>query len=81
MSGGKRKQPFRTYGKRFRRLNSPFSFSDPNMFFPNSNDIDQSQNPPALPPNKPTPTSQKAATMPVEPDAEKVNTLMEFARG
>ena len=46
------------------------------MFFPNTNDIDQTQNPPALPPNKPT--SQRAATMPSEPDEASVSTLQEF---
>ena len=50
------------------------------MFFPNTNNIDASQNPPPLPPNKPTqPTSQKAATMPPEPEEDKVVMLMEIS--
>ena len=77
--GGKRKPRFKTYGKQARRGQIPFSSLDNDMYFPNSNEIDQSQKPPALPPNKPT--SQKAATMAVEPDEEKIMTLMEFCAG
>ena len=46
------------------------------MFFPNSNDIDISQQPPPLPLKKFT--SQKAATMPPEPDEENILTFMAF---
>ncbi|KAK3678655.1 hypothetical protein LTR37_021464, partial [Vermiconidia calcicola] len=49
------------------------------MFFPNTEDIDYSQQPPALPPSKPT--SQKAATMPAEPEPSQVNLMMEFCEG
>jgi hypothetical protein len=70
------KQPLKTYGKRQRRF-IPFNeFGDDNMsWLPKAEDIDTSQKPPPLPPNKPK--SQKAATMPVEPDEGKILMLME----
>lgn len=75
MAAGKRKRPI-TYGKQKSRLRSS-SYSDYDMgWFPGTDKIDHSQKPPALPANKPT--SQKAATMPVEPEDEVVNQLMDF---
>jgi hypothetical protein len=44
-------------------------------WFPDSNNMDTSQNPPP-PPKKPT--SQRAATMPADPDPEKVRMMVEF---
>ena len=66
------------YGKRSKRKLQDFSFfgNDTNMgsFFPKT--FDQTQQPPSLPPNKPT--SQKQATMPLEPKEDDVQMLMEI---
>ncbi len=70
MSDSKRKQLVQ-YGKqpRKRRL-LPASLSSPDMgWFPSLDKTDKSQTP--------RPTSQKAATMPAEPDEENVTSLME----
>lgn len=61
------------YGRR--RPQRSFVFGD-SMFFPNTQEIDQSQKAPDLPLNKPT--SQKAATMPSEPPADQIAMLQEF---
>ena len=74
---GKRKRVI-TYGKRQtqRQLQSQFH-SDVVMgsWLPSSDNIDHSQTPPDLPPKKPT--SQKAATMPAEPDEGAVQSVSE----
>ena len=67
------------YGKRARRSLHFDASDDIDMFFPNSKDVDQSQNPPPLPPSKIL--SQKAATMPAEPEEGQITTLIEFCPG
>lgn len=47
-------------------------------WYPDTNNTDFSQQPLQLPTR---PTSQKAATMPVEPEEEKINLLLEFCPG
>lgn len=49
------------------------------MFFPDSNTIDTSQQPLPAPP--PRPTSQKAASMPAEPEEEKIEMLIAVTGG
>lgn len=78
----KRKPPI-TYSRKRRR--SPFtSFTEYNndadtdmgSWLPPTNQINYSQQPPPLPPNKPT--SQKAATMAVEPNEDQISMLIDF---
>jgi hypothetical protein len=72
----RKRKPIVTYGKRARgRPQRRLSLSSDGveMFFPNSNEIDTSQQPPPLPPKKFT--SQKAASMPAEPEDEKIETF------
>ncbi len=77
-----------TYGRRGRRRSQqhhPFTLSSSpspsndtvDMFFPDSDKVDTSQKP--LPP--PRPTSQKAASMPAEPEEEKIDMLMTVTGG
>ena len=78
----KRKANIITYGKRGKAQRHFVDLSsDPNleMFFPDSNDIDTSQKPLPAPP--PKPTSQKAASMPTEPEEDKIATLIEITGG
>ena len=74
----------KTYGKQGRgrlqrRLIDLSSDSDIEMFFPDSNNIDTSQKPLPAPP--PRPTSQKAASMPAEPDEDKISMVIDFTGG
>ena len=48
------------------------------MFFPNRDEIDPEQKPPPQPPR---PISQKAASMPAEPEEDKVQTFLAVAEG
>jgi hypothetical protein len=70
-----------TYGKRQRGKphHSPTLSSDGiEMFFPNRDQIDAEQKPPPQPPR---PISQKAASMPAEPEEDKVQTFLAIAQG
>ena len=73
---GKRKRGLVQYGKRHALNTLLFNnrFVNDNMFFPPTNDIDQSQRAPPLPPNKPV--SQKAATMASQPSEGDIDMLM-----
>ena len=72
----KRKRGILCYGKQPRRGQHPLA-DEISMFFPNSNEIDYSQEPLPAPPK--IPTSQKVATMPAEPEDEKVGMLMDLS--
>lgn len=75
-AGNKRKRLIR-YGKYKPRRRNNIPHEDDSMsWFPASQDIDQSQKPPPLPPKKPG--SQKEAMMAAEPPADKVQNMMEF---
>jgi len=69
---GKRKRP-NTYGRRNSNKQSQPARS---MFFPPTDQIDMSQQPPPVPPK---PKSQKEATMPVQASEENISTVAAFS--
>lgn len=75
MAGGKRKREI-TYGRHRPHVRFNSLPDDSMSWFPSTDKIDHSQNPPPLPANKPT--SQKAATMPADPSDDDIQSVQEF---